>query len=90
MHTWDRQHGLLWHRHILGTTHAHAGQTRSKKLNCEILEEPPMHTRGRHWEGSTDQENPGTIHAHAGQTPYNTGYAVRCRNHPCTRGADAC
>ena len=55
-----------------------------------LRQEPPMHTRGRHWEGSTDQENPGTIHAHAGQTQSVKSGCVVAGNHPCTRGADAC
>ena len=52
--------------------------------------EPPMHTRGRRAVSIASKPSDGTTHAHAGQTPSPTKWPKTCRNHPCTRGADAC
>ena len=52
--------------------------------------EPPMHTRGRRGLGCSCVDVAGTTHAHAGQTSREALAAFMYRNHPCTRGADAC
>ena len=49
-----------------------------------------MHTRGRQANGGGLVRVCGTTHAHAGQTLIQHRVVTEYRNHPCTRGADAC
>ena len=90
MHTRGRHEGVRKGAVQTGNHPCTRGADQHDFLTVDQLAEPPMHTRGRPREYRKRTRTAGTTHAHAGQTQRPISRVCAARNHPCTRGADAC
>ena len=90
MHTRGRHEGVRKGAVQTGNHPCTRGADQHDFLTVDQLAEPPMHTRGRLGVSCYKVFWHGTTHAHAGQTVFPLAPNSVERNHPCTRGADAC